>query len=66
MQADVDGCGDPQSSAEGAFLSQYYFDDYKKEKKDRIALSSLKLSSAGQEEWNRGRVYAEAQNLARW
>jgi len=59
----VDCCGDPEAAAEGSYLSQFYYDDLKTKKEDRVAVSPL---GEGGSEWERGRILAESQNLARW
>lgn len=61
----VDGMGSPQSAAEGAFLSSFRFNMFRTHGerfyKPKLAIEPLEKS----EGWQRGQIYAEAQNEAR-
>ncbi|XP_063777367.1 cytosol aminopeptidase [Pseudophryne corroboree] len=63
-QVEVDPCGDAQSAAEGAVLGLFQYDELK-EKKKKIVFTQL-YGSQDKEAWNRGVLYAEGQNLARY
>jgi len=58
----VDDCGDGEAAAEGATLSTWVYEDFKKEKKPRPAVEALE---AGVEGWEEGVTAGGAQNLAR-
>lgn len=58
----VDDCGDGEAAAEGATMSTWIYQDFKKEKKTRPVVEALE---AGVEGWEVGVTGGEAQNLAR-
>ena len=66
LQVAVDGCGDPEASAEAATLTDYTYDDFKSVKKDVLEVLPYELSDSALTQWNRGTTLARAQNLARW
>ncbi|XP_053314287.1 cytosol aminopeptidase [Spea bombifrons] len=61
---EVDPCGDEQAAAEGAVLGLFEYDELKKKKKTAVAtqLHGSQDSAA----WQKGVLYAEGQNLARY
>ncbi|XP_015786093.1 cytosol aminopeptidase isoform X2 [Tetranychus urticae] len=63
----VDDCGDAQSAAEGIFLSDWKFDELKDEKSRRKPLSFSLLNPNGETAaaWERGRLLARGQIIAR-
>ncbi|XP_067939258.1 cytosol aminopeptidase-like [Watersipora subatra] len=65
-QVEVDGCGDPEASAEGATLTHYSYDDFKSSKADPLEILPHSLKDGALTEWNRGKTLADSQNLARW
>ncbi|XP_076151942.1 cytosol aminopeptidase [Alosa pseudoharengus] len=61
---EVDPCGDGQAAAEGALLGLFDYDDLKSNKKFKVTTrlhGSTELAA-----WEKGVVYGEGQNLARW
>uniref|UniRef100_A0A674CJ91 Cytosol aminopeptidase n=2 Tax=Salmo trutta TaxID=8032 RepID=A0A674CJ91_SALTR len=61
---EVDGCNDSQSAAEGAVLGLFTYDDLKTKKKTRV---TTKLHGSGcVSGWEKGVLYGEGQNLARY
>jgi len=58
----VDDCGDGEAAAEGATLSTWVYEDFKKEKKPRPSVEALE---GGVEGWEAGVTAGNAQNLAR-
>nr|XP_061791789.1 cytosol aminopeptidase-like [Nerophis lumbriciformis] len=60
---EVDGCGDPQSAAEGALLGLFHYDRLKSKKKTKVTVRPHDSGDATA--WERGVQYAEGQNLAR-
>ncbi|XP_074601189.1 cytosol aminopeptidase-like [Brevipalpus obovatus] len=66
-EIDVDDMGDPQSVAEALYLADFRFDELKNEKSRRkpIKFNLLNGDSASQAAWERGRLLAEGQNMAR-
>ena len=62
-QVEVDSCGDAQSSAEGAILGLFHYDQLKSKKKTKV---TTQLHGSGDmEAWQKGVLYGEGQNLAR-
>lgn len=61
--AEVDGCGDAQSAAEGAALGLFHYDQLKSKKKTKV--TTRLHGSADLSGWEKGVMYAEGQNLAR-
>uniref|UniRef100_A0AAY4ABX6 Cytosol aminopeptidase n=1 Tax=Denticeps clupeoides TaxID=299321 RepID=A0AAY4ABX6_9TELE len=61
---EVDPCGDGQSAAEGAVLGLFEYDELKSKKKFRV--TPRLHGSSDLAAWEKGVVYAEGQNLARW
>ena len=63
----VDSCGDNEAASEGAFLSQWKYDELKKKKdEDRKEFPALKpLEKERDDEWNCGKIKARGQNIAR-
>nr|XP_054593799.1 cytosol aminopeptidase isoform X2 [Nothobranchius furzeri] len=61
---EVDGCGDPQSAAEGAVLGLFNYDQLKSKKK--IKVTTQLHGSSDVDCWKKGVVYGEGQNLARF
>uniref|UniRef100_A0AAZ3P723 Cytosol aminopeptidase domain-containing protein n=1 Tax=Oncorhynchus tshawytscha TaxID=74940 RepID=A0AAZ3P723_ONCTS len=61
---EVDGCNDSQSAAEGAVLGLFTYDDLKTKKKTRV---TTQLHGSGcVSGWEKGVLYGEGQNLARY
>ncbi|XP_015239331.1 PREDICTED: cytosol aminopeptidase [Cyprinodon variegatus] len=60
---EVDDCGDAKSAAEGAVLGLFSYDQLKAKKKTRV--TTQLHGSAAVDDWRKGVVYAEGQNLAR-
>ncbi|KAJ1214290.1 hypothetical protein NDU88_001913 [Pleurodeles waltl] len=60
----VDPCEDAQAAAEGAVLGLFEYNELKKKKKTAVA--ALIHGSSDTEEWLKGVMYAEGQNLARY
>ncbi|XP_075050803.1 cytosol aminopeptidase [Mixophyes fleayi] len=63
-QVEVDPCGDAQAAAEGAVLGLFQYDELKQKKKKLVI--TQQYGSQDKEAWNRGVLYAEGQNLARY
>ncbi|NWI20767.1 AMPL aminopeptidase, partial [Crypturellus soui] len=63
-RVEVDPCGDAQAAAEGAVLGLHEYNELKQKKKT-IVTPQLH-GSAEDEAWQRGVLYAEGQNLARY
>lgn len=61
---EVDGCGDTQSAAEGAALGLFQYDQLKSKKKTKV--TTQLHGSADSVGWQKGVMYAEGQNLARF
>ncbi|MEE6462419.1 hypothetical protein FKM82_001585 [Ascaphus truei] len=61
---EVDPCGDAQAAAEGAVLGLFEYDELKKKKKKVV--STQLYGSHDNEAWQKGALYAEGQNLARY
>ncbi|XP_038255977.1 cytosol aminopeptidase [Dermochelys coriacea] len=61
---EVDPCGDAQSAAEGAVLGLYEYNELKQKKKPVV--TAQLHGSDGKEAWQKGVVFAEGQNLARY
>jgi len=67
----VDGCAYADAAAEGALLSLHSYDDLKSKedsRKPKVNVSLLKSEdddSSAEEQWQRGVILAEAQNLMR-
>uniref|UniRef100_A0A8C3BWD5 Cytosol aminopeptidase n=1 Tax=Cairina moschata TaxID=8855 RepID=A0A8C3BWD5_CAIMO len=61
---EVDPCGDAQAAAEGAVLGLHEYNELKQKKK--TAVTPQLYGSAGSEAWQKGVIYAEGQNLARY
>ncbi|CAH2299874.1 cytosol aminopeptidase [Pelobates cultripes] len=64
VQVEVDSCGDAQAAAEGAVLGLFEYDELKKKKKKVVATQLYQ--SQDQASWQKGVLYAEGQNLARY
>ncbi|XP_063075661.1 cytosol aminopeptidase [Engraulis encrasicolus] len=62
--AEVDPCGDGQSAAEGAVLGLFDYDDLKSKKKFKV--TPQLYGSTDRAAWEKGVLYGEGQNLARW
>uniref|UniRef100_A0AAY5K1F7 Cytosol aminopeptidase n=3 Tax=Esox lucius TaxID=8010 RepID=A0AAY5K1F7_ESOLU len=61
---EVDGCGDSQAAAEGAVLGLFTYDDLKTKKKTKV---TTQLHGSGcVSGWQKGVLYGEGQNLARY
>ncbi|XP_064817444.1 cytosol aminopeptidase-like [Oncorhynchus masou masou] len=61
---EVDGCNDSQSAAEGAVLGLFTYDDLKTKKKTKV---TTQLHGSGcVSGWEKGVLYGEGQNLARY
>jgi aminopeptidase len=60
----LDSMGSARGASEGTHLGQYTFDQLKSEKSRKIP-AEVTLVGLGSEEWNVGKIYADAQNLAR-
>ncbi|KAJ8000433.1 hypothetical protein DPEC_G00180080 [Dallia pectoralis] len=61
---EVDGCGDCQAAAEGAVLGLFTYDDLKTKKKPKV---TTQLHGSGcVSSWQKGVLYGEGQNLARY
>ncbi|KAM9398360.1 cytosol aminopeptidase isoform 2-T2 [Salvelinus alpinus] len=61
---EVDGCNNSQSAAEGAVLGLFTYDDLKTKKKTRV---TTQLHGSGcVSGWEKGVLYGEGQNLARY
>ncbi|KGL81383.1 Cytosol aminopeptidase, partial [Tinamus guttatus] len=63
-RVEVDPCGDAQAAAEGAVLGLHEYNELKQKKKT-VVTPQLHGSAEG-EAWQRGVLYAEGQNLARY
>ena len=63
----VDSCGLASASAEGAFLSNYVFEEYKSKKKGNMEIDLLRFQeeSCDEKGWQQGFIAAESQNFAR-
>lgn len=61
---EVDPCEDAQAAAEGAVLGLFEYNELKKKKK--TAVDAQIHGSSSTEEWLKGVIYAEGQNLARY
>uniref|UniRef100_A0A669P4X4 Cytosol aminopeptidase n=2 Tax=Phasianus colchicus TaxID=9054 RepID=A0A669P4X4_PHACC len=61
---EVDPCGDAQAAAEGAVLGLHEYNELKQKKKPVV--TPQLHGSAGNEAWQKGVIYAEGQNLARY
>ncbi|CAM4549672.1 cytosol aminopeptidase [Lepidochelys kempii] len=61
---EVDPCGDAQSAAEGAVLGLYEYNELKQKKKPVV--TAQLHGSDGKEAWQKGVMFAEGQNLARY
>ncbi|NWZ26302.1 AMPL aminopeptidase, partial [Asarcornis scutulata] len=61
---EVDPCGDAQAAAEGAVLGLHEYNELKQKKK--TAVTPQLHGSSGSEAWQKGVIYAEGQNLARY
>uniref|UniRef100_A0A8C4RPN8 Cytosol aminopeptidase n=1 Tax=Erpetoichthys calabaricus TaxID=27687 RepID=A0A8C4RPN8_ERPCA len=61
---EVDPCGDAQSAAEGAILGLFEYDELKQRKKTVVAAQLH--GSSNTESWQKGVLYAEGQNFARY
>ncbi|OPJ70955.1 cytosol aminopeptidase [Patagioenas fasciata monilis] len=61
---EVDPCGDAQAAAEGAVLGLHEYNELKQKKKPVI--TPQLHGSAEREAWQKGVIYAEGQNLARY
>ncbi|XP_030305562.1 cytosol aminopeptidase isoform X2 [Calypte anna] len=61
---EVDPCGDAQAAAEGAVLGLHEYNELKQKKKPGV--TPQLHGSAESEAWQKGVVYAEGQNLARY
>uniref|UniRef100_A0A8C9FN91 Cytosol aminopeptidase n=1 Tax=Pavo cristatus TaxID=9049 RepID=A0A8C9FN91_PAVCR len=61
---EVDPCGDAQAAAEGAVLGLHEYNELKQKKKPVV--TPQLHGSAGSEAWQKGVIYAEGQNLARY
>ncbi|XP_053920983.1 cytosol aminopeptidase [Cuculus canorus] len=61
---EVDPCGDAQAAAEGAVLGLYEYNELKQKKKPVV--TPQLHGSAESEAWQKGVIYAEGQNLARY
>lgn len=59
---DFDGMGSAEAVAEGATLSSFHFDKFRKEKKPLIDINIFKGES---DQWKRGIIKGSSQNLAR-
>ncbi|XP_063315958.1 cytosol aminopeptidase [Pelobates fuscus] len=64
VQVEVDSCGDAHAAAEGAVLGLFEYDELKKKKKKVVATQLYE--SQDQASWQKGVLYAEGQNLARY
>uniref|UniRef100_A0A8D0B9K4 Cytosol aminopeptidase n=1 Tax=Salvator merianae TaxID=96440 RepID=A0A8D0B9K4_SALMN len=61
---EVDPCGDAQAAAEGAVLGLFEYNELKTKKKP---LTEIQLHGRdGTDAWQKGLIYAKAQNLARY
>ncbi|XP_068799416.1 cytosol aminopeptidase [Struthio camelus] len=63
-RVEVDPCGDAQAAAEGAVLGLHEYNELKQKKKP-VVTPQLHGSAEG-EAWQKGVIYAEGQNLARY
>ncbi|XP_006629237.1 cytosol aminopeptidase [Lepisosteus oculatus] len=61
---EVDPCGDAQAAAEGAVLGLFEYDEFKQKKKTLVTTQLHGSTDAAA--WERGVIYAEGQNLARY
>ncbi|KAM9027779.1 cytosol aminopeptidase [Ara ararauna] len=61
---EVDPCGDAQAAAEGAVLGLHEYNELKQKKKPVV--TPQLYGSAESEAWQKGVLYAEGQNLARY
>nr|XP_002193803.4 cytosol aminopeptidase [Taeniopygia guttata] len=61
---EVDPCGDAQAAAEGAVLGLHEYNELKQKKKPVV--SPQLHGSAESQAWQKGVIYAEGQNLARY
>ncbi|XP_056345625.1 cytosol aminopeptidase [Oenanthe melanoleuca] len=61
---EVDPCGDAQAAAEGAVLGLHEYNELKQKKKPVV--TPQLHGSAENEAWQKGVIYAEGQNLARY
>uniref|UniRef100_A0A8C3UA29 Cytosol aminopeptidase n=2 Tax=Catharus ustulatus TaxID=91951 RepID=A0A8C3UA29_CATUS len=61
---EVDPCGDAQAAAEGAVLGLHEYNELKQKKKPVV--TPQLHGSAESEAWQKGVIYAEGQNLARY
>ncbi|XP_068259227.1 cytosol aminopeptidase isoform X1 [Nyctibius grandis] len=61
---EVDPCGDAQAAAEGAVLGLHEYNELKQKKKPVV--TPQLHESAESEAWQKGVLYAEGQNLARY
>ncbi|XP_057282621.1 LOW QUALITY PROTEIN: cytosol aminopeptidase [Pezoporus wallicus] len=61
---EVDPCGDAQAAAEGAVLGLHEYNELKQKKKPVV--TPQLHGSAESEAWQKGVLYAEGQNLARY
>ncbi|XP_051472690.1 cytosol aminopeptidase [Apus apus] len=61
---EVDCCGDAQAAAEGAVLGLHEYNELKQKKKPVV--TPQLHGSAENEAWQKGVIYAEGQNLARY
>ncbi|MBN3317748.1 AMPL aminopeptidase, partial [Atractosteus spatula] len=61
---EVDPCGDAQAAAEGAVLGLFEYDEFKQKKKTLVTTQLHASTDAAA--WERGVIYAEGQNLARY
>uniref|UniRef100_A0A803VQX6 Cytosol aminopeptidase n=1 Tax=Ficedula albicollis TaxID=59894 RepID=A0A803VQX6_FICAL len=61
---EVDPCGDAQAAAEGAVLGLHEYNELKQKKKPVV--TPQLHGSAEKEAWQKGVIYAEGQNLARY
>ncbi|KAG8453540.1 hypothetical protein GDO86_000246 [Hymenochirus boettgeri] len=64
IDVEVDPCGDAQAAAEGAVLGLFEYDELKKKKK-KVVTTRLHGSN-DHEAWQKGTLYAEGQNMARY
>uniref|UniRef100_A0A8C4XKF8 Cytosol aminopeptidase n=2 Tax=Falco TaxID=8952 RepID=A0A8C4XKF8_FALTI len=61
---EVDPCGDAQAAAEGSVLGLHEYNELKQKKK--LVVTPQLHGSAESEAWQKGVIYAEGQNLARY
>ncbi|KAG1680666.1 Cytosol aminopeptidase [Nymphon striatum] len=62
---EIDSCGEPEAAAEGCILGLYSYDELKTKKKKKVDTSLCKFESGGKDDWIKGVIKAEAQNIAR-